>query len=323
MSLLTNLRLLKVLELGYHHGSAVYPPTELTSSCFPVSLEKLALCEALIEMDISTGDYLTNLKCLKLTSTAVSGKFCGHLGHLPQLTRLVINDSLLEGGWEINSISSDCLPDDLHRLSALQNIKDLTIQGLECGQRGYFEWLGEEVLRAPPFNDVQSLSLCFRSLGVMSDSFDNYNSLRCLYIEEIHFETIPEPILRLPQLVRLEMVSCEISSFPDTVPCCAECISVLNLCGNKLRVIPRGLAKWSNLEALEFTLNPIMDFANIECLLQLGNLKTVMLLEGEKSLDMSTLDVFCGEFAHMTAALKLGYVCAKLSEKCPSCQVFL
>ena len=322
---LTNLSKLKVLELGYNHGQGTYPYTELSCNCFPLSLEKLALCEALLDMDLQCGGYLTNLKCLTLMSTAATGGFCEHLGNLPLLTKLVLDDSSLDGNGsgETSALTSDYLPEDLYKLSALENIKDLTIQGLETGQRGYFEWLGEEVLRDPPFSDLHSLSLCFSSLGVMSDAFDKYENLTYLNIAQIRFETLPEPVLRLPNLVRLEMISCEINTFPEMEPCCSESISVLNLCGNKLRVIPRGLAFWRNLATLEFTENPIMDFANIECLLQLPRLKAVMLLEGEKSLDMSTIDVFCQEFAHMSTALKLGYVCAKLAGKEPSCQVFL
>ena len=322
ISILTRLNKLRVLELGYAHNQ-VFPETQLSSHSFPLSLEKVALCEALIDMDVTVGSYLTNLKCLKLMSCAVTGEFCQHLGNLSQLTKLVADDSVLEGGSENEATNTDFLPDDLRKLSALENIKELSIQGMDSGPRGYFEWLGEEVLRDPPFTDLQSLSLCFSSLGVMAESFDLYHNLTFLCIVQIRFETLPEPVLRLPNLERLEMISCEISSFPDTVPSFSGCISMLNLSGNKLRVIPKGLSTWKSLQTLEFTENPILDFANIECLLQLPKLETVAFLEGMKVVDETTLDSLCQEFARMSAALKLGYVCAMLACKEPTCRVYL
>lgn len=323
LHLLTNLKCLKVLELGCCQGKSLYPYVELSTSNFPECLQQLALCEVLLDMEVTRGDYLTNLKSLKLMSTAASGRFCHHLGNLPNLTRLSITDSLVEGNDETNPFNTDFLPDDLQRLSALQSIKELSIQGLECGQRGYFEWMGEEVLREPPFQDIENLSLSFHSLGILSDKFDAYQNLKSLFIEDIRFETIPDPILRLQHLERLEMISCEIATFPETAPCCSKTLNVLNLCGNKLKTIPKALTNWSRLQVLDITLNPLMDFANIDCLLRLPDLRTVLFMEGERSLNLATLDSFSHEFANTSAALKLGYVCAKLHDKKPSCRVYL
>eukprot|EP00210_Caulerpa_lentillifera_P008124 g7758.t1 len=324
LSRLTNLKKLTVLELGCGQCHQMCPKIELSSALFPVNLEVLGLCEARIHMDITTGQYLSNLKCLKLMSSVIRGQFCEHIGNLPNLTKLVVDDAFLDCGGESGSIDAAYLPEDLNKLSNLENIKQLSILGgLDSGQRGYFEWLGEEVLRAPPFTNLESLTLGFPSMGVMAKEFETYANLHYLYIADIKFETIPDPILCLTHLTHLEMVSCDISTFPETPPACANTISFLNLASNKLRLIPKGLATWTNLERLEFTENPLVDFINIEYLLELQKLVVVMLLEGERSVNLLTIDSFWQEFVHMSAAMKFGFVCARLLYKSPPCHVFL
>lgn len=154
---------------------------------------------------------MTNLRHLNLVCVDVIGEFCASIGHLTLLNTLILSDVV---HVEFEEDKMDVLQDDLKKLTLLKNLKHLEIQDMEVEQRGFFEWIGEETMSKTPFNSLESLCLVYSGFGDISLDFNKYTDLRNLHLEEIVFETIPDPVMELPNLEYLGLVKCALQKFP-------------------------------------------------------------------------------------------------------------
>lgn len=82
---------------------------------------------------------------LKLIEVDWNGPFCGYMEHLPNLRELILSDVF---HLDEDFVAPDYFPHDLSGVSSLSSLKHFEVQGdLELEDQGFFERLGEEVLR--------------------------------------------------------------------------------------------------------------------------------------------------------------------------------
>ncbi|GMH42521.1 hypothetical protein BSKO_10440 [Bryopsis sp. KO-2023] len=323
---LTALTKLRVLELQGMENACI----AMSSEFLPISLEVLGL--GALDVDAHGGDrYLTNLKVLQLVEVDWKGPFCGHLEHLPNLKELILSDVF---HLEEEFVETEFLPHDLVKLSGLANLTHLEVQGdlgrdLEKREQGFFERLGEELVGCPPFLSLERLCLSLWSLKEMSPDFAQYENLTHLQLEGFIFGEVPEAILELPLLCDLGMTWCDLKSFPDVVPKCAETIRHLRLSDNNFDDIPTGLRHWTGIKTLDLSQEGLALGEGILFLLDMPNIESVRLSKGKTRVALSSLNnegfpEEVKELCHDVAtAFRFGFLCGELQSRVPQCRVYI
>lgn len=252
INMLTNFTCLKVLEFGgFRTGDdddiALKP---LALENFPQSLEKLSVVNVSVNLESVTEGRLMNLHSFHLSFCPVFGDLCGYLERFPSLKNLTLHDLYF------------CNEQNRHltTLSTMNNLTDVKFQicKKEPIDDDFFEYSIVEFTKNPPPNGFRFLKLSSTGMHLKNVAhFDRYQDLRVLVINGILLNAIPDSILKLTRLEKLYIVHCRVSTVPDIVPCFARSIRYFDLSGNNLSALPMVLRKWTGLEDVILSDNPI------------------------------------------------------------------